>query len=397
MKIAMLGVKSVPCAGGIATYTLQLGTRLVKLGHDVTVYCRRSHLEGPAERKPRPYRGINRRLTPGISGKYLDAIPHTLTSALDVLQSDYDLIRLHGSAPGVVLPLLRLRSGLPIVTTVHSLDWEGAKWGPAATAAMRLAARVPVRYSDRVTVVSERLQRYYADSFGVETTFIPSGVEMPQLLGANEIGRRWGLQEGGYALFVGRMTPEKNLELLMEVWAQLNTSLKLAIVGGIKPGDAYTQRIMGLAPGNVVFTDYQTGDTLGELYSNARLYIQPSSLEGISMSVLEALSYGRCVVASDIPGNLEALGRCGYTFEAGNAEALTAALQQLLTDETLVRDQFDRARDHVQSRHNWDVTAAQFDQLYRQLQESRDHRFERQAIGFAEGSMAGDEQVTPSK
>ena len=123
MKIAMLGVKSIPCAGGIATYTLQLGTRLLELGHDVTVYCRRSYLEDPFERKPEAYRGIERRLTPGISGKYLDAITHTFTSALDVLQSDYDLVHLQGSAPGFVHPLLPLCSDLPIVTTIHSLDW----------------------------------------------------------------------------------------------------------------------------------------------------------------------------------------------------------------------------------------------------------------------------------
>lgn len=393
MKIAMLGVKSIPCAGGIATYTLQLGTRLLDLGHDVTVYCRRSYLEDPSERKPDAYRGIERRLTPGISGKYLDAITHTFTSALDVLQSDYDLVHLHGSAPGVVLPLLRLRSDLPIVTTIHSLDWEGAKWGRAATAAMRLAAGVPVHYSDRVTVVSERLQRFYAESFGIETVYIPSGVEMPQLRGAEEIGRRWGLEEGSYALFVGRLTPEKNLELLMDAWGRLNTSLRLVIVGGIKQTDAYAQRIIGLAPENVLFTDYQTGDTLGELYSNAHLYIQPSSLEGISMSVLEALSYGRCVVASDIPGNTEALGSCGYAFESGNADSLTGILRQLIDDEALVREQFEPARQHVRRSHNWDTTAGQFDQLFRQLCERRDHSPERSSAGL----VAGGEQITPSK
>jgi|LSQX01.1.fsa_nt_gb glycosyltransferase involved in cell wall biosynthesis len=353
--------------GGIATYTLQLGSRLVERGHDVTVYCRRKYLDEAAGKNPPPYQGIKRRLSPGLRGKYLDALSHTFTSALDVLRRDYDLVHLHGSAPGIVLPMLRLRRHLPLVTTIHSLDWEGAKWGGAAAAMMRAAARVPVTFSDALTVVSERLQRYYADEFGTQTTYIPSGVEMPDLRPAEEISRRWGLEENGYVLFVGRLTPEKNLEHLMEAWRELDTSRRLVIVGGVNSSDGYTQRILSQAPDDVIFTDYQTGDTLAELFSNAYIYVQPSMLEGISMSVLEALSYGRCVIASDIPGNVEALGPCGYVFDSGNTEALLSTMQGLLDRPDLVAAQRDRARGHVAANHDWETTADRFDRLFSDL------------------------------
>lgn len=137
MKIAMIGVKSVPCPGGIATYTEQLGSRPAARGHEVTVYCRRQYLNGDTGSPIAPYRGMQRRLSPGIPGKYTDAATHTLTAAIDALRSDFDIIHIHGSAPAFVAPLLSLKRRSPTVVTIHSLDWEGAKWGAAATGIMR--------------------------------------------------------------------------------------------------------------------------------------------------------------------------------------------------------------------------------------------------------------------
>lgn len=364
MKIAMIGVKSVPCPGGIATYTEQLGSRLAARGHEVTVYCRRQYLNGDAGWPVAPYRGMQRRLSPGLPGKYTDAATHTLTAAIDALRSDFDIIHIHGSAPAFVAPLLRLRRRSPMVVTIHSLDWEGAKWGAAATTVMKTAARVPVRLADEMTVVSKRLQRYYAQVFGRETTCIAGGAQVAEIRPPDEIGRRWRLEPQRYILFVGRLTPEKGLQYLIEAHRRLDTDMPLVLVGGANYDDPYVEALLAEADDTILFTGYQSGDVLAELFSNAYLYVQPSTLEGLSMAVIEALSYGRCVLASDIPGNTEALGECGRTFRSADADDLHQQLSDLLAAPETVAGQFDRAREWVSREYNWEKTADGFEAVF---------------------------------
>jgi len=368
MKIAMLGVKAVPCAGGIAAYAEQLGKRLVERGHEVTVYCRRQYLDGDAGSSTlRPHNGLRRRATPGLRGKYLDAVTHTFTSALDSLWQDYDIIHIHGSAPAVVAPLLRLRPSRRLVVTIHGVDWQGGKWGPLATGVMRWAANTPVRFAHELTVVSQGLRQFYRDNFGRETTYIPTGVELPEILPPREIRDTWNLDTDDYLLFVGRLTPEKGLDYLLSAYETLDTEKKLVIVGDANFKDPYVDDLRKRARDDVLFTGYRNGRTLAELFSNAYLYIQPSTLEGISVAVLEALSYGRCVLASDIPGNQEALGDCGHTFRAGNVDDLRRKLAMLLEDPDLVAAQYGLARKYVCREHNWETTTDQFEGLYRRV------------------------------
>jgi len=368
MKIAMLGVKAVPHPGGICTYSEEVGSRLVSRGHEVTVYCRRQYLDDAGDNgNIPPHRGIERKLSPGLRGKHLDALTHSFTSALDSLRQDYDVIHIHGSAPAVVAPLLRLRPGRPVVVTIHSLDWQGGKWGALATAAMKTAAGIPLRFAHELTVVSQGLQQFYRDNFGRETAHISTGVELPEILQPHQIERRWSLTTGDYILFVGRLTPEKGLQYLISSYEALDTDKRLIIVGGANFKDPYVDSIRKQASDRVIFTGYLQGQILAELFSNTYLYVQPSILEAMPIAALEALSYGRCVLASDIPGNQEALGECGYTFQVGNVDDLGSKLATLLDDPDLVAAQYSAARDYVRREHNWETTTDQFEELYRRV------------------------------
>lgn len=367
MKIAMLGVKAVPTTGGIAQYTEQLSKRLVARGHEVTVYCRGHYLDNTDGTSPSPYLGINRRLSTGIRGKYLDALTHSLTAALDSLRRDYDIVHIHGSAPAALAPLLRIRRGRPLIVTIHAKDWAGKKWGGLATRMMKLAAGIPVRFAHGLTVVSRKLQEYYADTFGVDTTYIPTGVEIPEVVAADLINEQWGLVPNGYVLFVGRLTPEKGLEYLLPAYTQIDTDKRLVIVGDPGSDDQYVDKLRSYDDNQVIFTGFQSGRALAELFSNAYLYVQPSTLEGLSVAVLEALSYGRCVLASNIEGNEEALGPCGYTFEVGSVESLRMQMDRLITNPDLTAEQFDRARSYVRQNHSWDLSTKAFEHQYRQL------------------------------
>ena len=362
MKIAMLGAKSVPAIGGIAHYIEEIGSRLAARGHEVTVYCRPHFLEGDAD----DYRGMERLVTRGLRGKHLDATTHTLTSAFHAMRSGYDIYHIHGAAPGMIAPLMRLRPRGYSVITLHGLDWTGSKWGPLAAKMMHTAARLGIGSADSVTAVSHWVKEECRGRLGCDATFIPTGVNFQDPVPARELATL-GLAPKEYLFCASRLVKEKGVHYLVDAFRDLSTDKMLVIAGNCPYDDPYVRSLQDRAGDNVLFAGYVKGRLLAELYSNAYVYVQPSESEGLPISVLEALSYGTCVLASDIPQNLEALGRCGYTFASRDAAALCERLQYLLANPSLVASQFDRARAYIRRERNWDLTTDRFEELYSKL------------------------------
>ncbi len=358
MKIAMLGVKSVPAIGGIANYAEEIGARLVQRGHEVTVYCRPQYMQSEGD-----YRGMRRVVTRGIQGKHLDALTHTATAGLHASRRDFDVVHIHGSAPGVLAAIPRILGRQRVLITIHGLDWRGAKWGRAASALMRGAGRAAVSFADRLVAVSECVEQEYARHFGCAVSTVPTGVAFPEPVEAREILDA-GLEPGRFIFCASRLMPEKGVHYLVDAFEQLDTDMKLAIAGNAPYDDGYTRRLLSRASDRVSFLGFVQGRMLAELYSNAYVYVQPSELEGMSMAVLEALSYGRCVLASDIPQNQEALGPCGCMFPCGDVPELRRALERLISRPELVAGQSSVAREYIRTRRNWDTTVDRYEQIY---------------------------------
>lgn len=361
MKIGMLGVKAVPAIGGTAQYVEQVGARLADRGHDVTVYCRPHYIQGNGS-----YRGMRRVVTRGIRGKHLDAPSHALTAALHATRHDYDIVHIHGSAPGVFAALPRIFSREKTVVTIHALDWQGAKWRGAAWALMRAGAHVAARCAHRLVAVSDYVREEYASCIPCQMLTIPTGVECPDPVDAKEVLKR-GIKPGEFIFCASRLTPEKGIHHLIAAFETLDTDKKLVIAGDAPYDDHYARELLSHASEQVIFPGFVRGRLLAELYSNAYLYVQPSELEGMSIAILEALSYGRCVLASDIPQNCEALGPCGYTFRTKDVADLSQSLWTLLNDPGVVAEQFDVARTHIRTSRSWDTTVERYEKLYDDL------------------------------
>ena len=360
LRIAMIGVKSIPAAGGIARYAEELGSRLAARGHDVTVYCRKHYLDDPASGAT--HKGMRRAVTPGLRGKYFDAPTHTLTAAVDSLWKDFDVLHVHGLAPGFVTPFVRGMSRKRIVLTVHACDWQGSKWGSIARQCMKQAAGVALGFSHRVTVVSRGLEQLMREN-GHDACYAPPGVRVPEIMPPAEILAH-GIEPHRYVLCVARLMPEKGIHYAVEAFKRIPGDLQLVIAGDCPYRSGYVDRLKAEADDRVKFVGYATGRFLEELYSNAYLYLQPSDLEGLSVALLEAMSYGRCVLASDIPQNVEGLGGHGHLFRAGDVDALTHQLQRLLDDPLACRSEFDPAREHVAREFNWERTTDIFEDVY---------------------------------
>jgi glycosyltransferase involved in cell wall biosynthesis len=356
MRIGMIGLKGIPFPAGIENFTEQVGWRLAERGHEVTVYVR------PYVDVGGTYRGVRIKRLPSINTKHLDALSHTLLASLNVLFTDIEVVHYHALGPSVFSFLPRLR-GLKTVAHVHGLDWQRAKWSTVASGCLRAAEHAAVRFPHRTIAISTTLQRYLEAKYERPIAYVPTGVETIEYREPREI-TKWGLTREGYILFLSRLVPEKGCQHLIEAYASLATNKQLVIAGSSTHADGYIASLRRRSTPNVIFTGSVTGRTLEELFSNAYIYVLPSEVEGLPHSLLQAMSCGRCVLASDIAPNKEALGGCGLTFRSRDPLDLRRQLQHLLDNPGFVRDQAAISQTRVRQYYSWDNVVDSLEVIY---------------------------------
>ncbi|MBN1916904.1 MAG: glycosyltransferase family 4 protein [Verrucomicrobia bacterium] len=375
----MLGIRGFPGSlGGAENFSQQVATRLAKRGHEVTVYCRRYVLDEwakPDVETPgwrghlRTYRGVTLKLLPTVRSKHLDNILHTVLATTDSFGKTFDVIHYHSMGPCLLTPLPYFLRRARVVATAHGLDWTRAKWGGMAKRIIQAGELCSAHFSHVTTTVSKGLARHYRERYGKQHVYyVPTGVEMnaPRRL---DQARRWGLEPERYLLFLSRITPEKGAHYLIEAYRRVRPPMKLIIAGGTMFEQSYTDRLQrmvreaGLAD-QIIFTGFVTDEEMEELFSNAYLYVLPSEIEGLPHSLLQALSYGRCVLASDIDSCREALGECGYTFRSTDVDDLSRELARLVEDPNLVRAEKDKGIARVKQEYDWETVTDRFVELY---------------------------------
>lgn len=359
LRVVMLGHKRVPGReGGVEVVVEELGTRMVMRGVKVTLINRRRH----GIPRIRDYAGARIRWAPTVERSSLNAVVYAFFAMLIASFSRSDVIHIHAEGSCTMLPiakLLRKRT----VATIHGLDWQRSKWGGFAKAFLRLGERCAARYADEVIVLSADVKRYFLEQYNRETRLIGNGVSPAIYRPARVIREKWGLEADGYILFMARIVPEKDLHNLLDAFLMIDTDKKLAVAGDFG-GDEYARSIQQMATRDprVVLTGFASGEVLDELYSNCFLYTLPSRVEGMSMSLLEAMSHGCFCLTSDIPENRDVLGGAGIVFQAGSVQSLRVALEGALTDGR--REAFEAAAQERSKSFTWDAVVDQTLALY---------------------------------
>lgn len=365
MKIAMIGQKGIPATyGGVERHVEELSRRLVQRGHEISVYSRMYYTAVRGR-----HHGVRILRLPSINTKHLDAASHCLLSTVDSLFRDFDVVHFHALGPSVFSFAPRVR-GTASVVTIHGLDWERQKWGAAARWLLRRCETPALRFPNRTIVVSKALQDYFKERHKGSTVVIPNGTTVPVHRPAQKI-LKFGLDPGKYLLFVGRLVPEKGVHFLAEAFRRIPTNMKLAIAGGSSFSEDYVNQLMKFKSDRILLLDYVFGDVLEELWSNAYFVVQPSTMEGLSISLIEALSYGKCVLTSDIPANMEVVEDCALPFRSGDVDDLEAKLRLLLDRPDLVRGYEEKCRSHVVERFSWDRIVEQTEAIYREVARKR--------------------------
>lgn len=369
MKIAMIGHKRIPSReGGVEVVVEELATRLTDLNYEVEVYNRSGyHVSGKdfGNSRKKYYNGIRIIIVPTFKNGKLNAIVYSILATIRALFGGYDVIHYHAEGPCATLFIPKL-FGIRVVATIHGLDWQRAKWGNFASKVLKFGEKMAARHADEVIVLSQNVQQYFRETYGRETHFIPNGITKPEIREAKEIKDKYGLDKNDYILFLARLVPEKGLHYLIEAYEQIGTEKKLVIAGGSSHSFEYMKQIQTMASKDkrIIMTDFVQGRVLEELYSNAYVFVLPSDVEGMALSLLEAMSYGNCCLVSDIEENIEVVENYAVAFRKGNAEDLREKLEYLLVNETMVTEYRKKSMDFICDKYNWNDVVQETIRLY---------------------------------
>ena len=322
--IAVIGTRGFPgIQGGVEVHSYHLYTHMQDV--HVRLYRRRSYL---TEQSSQPLPNIEYINLPSTRIKGFEAVWHTLLSVLHILFHRPDVVHIHNIGPGMFAPLLRLM-GLPVVLTYHSPNYEHAKWSGPARWLLRQCEKLSLRFSNRVIFVN----RYQMEKCGAldKSVFIPNGIDAVTRSESTTFLERHGITSGEYLLAVGRLTPEKGFEYLVEAVNRLPQVAQVVIAGASDHDSAYRDLLERLDTGKkVIFTGFTTGEDLRQLYSHARAFVLPSVNEGFPMVLLEAMAYGQPILCSDIPGTRQVeLPELDY-FKVKDVDSLCAAITRML-------------------------------------------------------------------
>ena len=370
MKLAMIGHKRIPSReGGVEIVVEELSTRLAKNGHKVVVYNRKGKNVQDSnadqeKRKLKEYNGVKLISVPTINKKGIDALLYSFFATIMVVFGRYDVIHYHAEGPCAMLWIPHL-FGIKTVATIHGLDWQRSKWGGFATKYIKFGEKIAAKYADEIIVLSKGVKKYFKDTYNRDTSFIPNGVNKPIIREPQIIKEKWNLEKDSYILFLARIVPEKGLHYLIDAYKQINTDKKLVIAGGASHTNDYLENIKGKIKDDsrIIMTGFVQGQEWEELYSNCYIYCLPSDIEGMPISLLEAMSYGANCLVSDIEENVQVTDRYATIFKKSDVNDLKEKLNNIL--KIGKKEENGTIANFVLNKYNWDEVVNEVEKLYK--------------------------------
>lgn len=363
LRIAVLGTRGFPdVQGGVERHCEELYPRLSSLGCRVMVYSRKGYVDSGRKR----YKGVDMFPMWAPRIKSMEAIIHTLLGIIHISfhRKAFDIVHIHAIGPSLLTPVARLL-GFKVVVTNHGPDYDRQKWGRMAKRVLRFSEAVGVRFASAVIAVSKHIKRSLKEKHSRESSYIPNGVILPEKMPPGSTIARYSLKEGRYIFAVGRLVPEKGFHDLLEVFKNISTDWKLVIAGGVDHKDNYSASLYKHAEADdrVVMTGAISGDTLSELYSNAGFFILPSYHEGLPITLLEAMSYGLPLLASNIPANMELVVDESFTFPPGDRKLMADMISQII-NKSPGKKRIAMNKERLDKEFNWDEITGETMSVY---------------------------------
>lgn len=365
MKIAYIAIKGLPMSGGIEKYTEEMANKLFDMGHEITIYTSKHYGNYTCKSEKFMIRAV-----PSFRGKYFEKISIVLMASIDQLFRSYDVIHYHALGPSVFAFIAKLR-GRKVVIQSHGIEYERAKWGKLASLGLKLLERISYNMGDALTVVSRPIQLYFKNTYDKDSVFIPTGIELPSLIEYDDkILRELNLERDEYYLFISRIVQEKGLHYLIEAYKKLKTRKKLVIAGKINKSDVYHRNLVNMAKSDerIMFVGEMLGKQKDMLFKGAYAFCLPSEIEGMSIALLEAMSYRKVCIVSDIEENLDIAQGHAYIFNNKNVESLSSVLSEVENEDSEKLDSCAyKAQKYVIDNHQFIMIAKKMEELYKSL------------------------------
>lgn len=359
MKIAIMGIRGIPANyGGFETFAEELAPRLVRMGHDVTVYGRSNMIDYDKDF----YKGVRIKVLPTISHKYLDTVVHTLICSLHSFFIAYDVVFICNSA-NALFALLPRMWGKPVVLNVDGLEWKRQKWNWAGKAFYKVSEFLATIFPNHIVTDAIDVQQYYEKRFKKSSTFIPYGAP-EEKAATTDVLEQHNLRPDEYVLYVSRMEPENNAHRVVHAFEKVHTDKKLVMVGDAPYSHEYIADLKKTGDERIIFTGYVFGRGYRELQSNAYLYVQATEVGGTHPALVEGMGYGNCILANDVPEHREVLGETGIYFSRSDDDDLRSKMQMLLDNPELVAQRRQSVVRRVRAKYSWDRVAEQYVDLF---------------------------------
>lgn len=366
IKIGIIGHKEVPSYdGGIEAVLTEMMPLIDKDSFEITIYNRWTTFYKVSEWfKKESYANCKIIRVPTFKKSFLHATVYSMLASIHAMFSNYDIVHYHAEGPAVMSFMPKI-TGKKIVATNHGLDWARGKWGGFATKYLKFGEKMSTKTADTLIVLSEPIANYFKSEYSVDTEKIPNGINVNERIEPRLIKEKFGLDSGEYFLAVGRLVEEKGFHYLIEAYKQLNTDKKLVVAGRLTDNE-YCKRLQEMSCGNdkIILADFVDGEVKQELFSNCWSYIISSDLEGMSISLLEALGYGCKVIASDIADNKGIFDQQITFFKHGDVSSLA---NELKNAHPLSNEEKIYQIDFIKNNFNWQNIVNKTESIYRKV------------------------------
>ena len=366
MKIAFIGGRTFHHPDGIATFMYNLATELVKMGHECIVYQESDH---NSEEWVNGFKVVHQKSTKSAAFNKMGLGVKSTFNAI-FRQKGVELVHYNCGGPALFSFMWARLFGKKVVLQLHGLEFKRTKYAPFIRQLVKVYFDLHCRLHKNITVCSTEQQEYLVERFGKQSTVITGAVNIPGKAKDSDVLERFGIKPNNYVVYMGRLVQDKNPDCLVRGF--INSGYKdkqLVICGCAAPGSTFDNELHQMAEGcrNVIFTGAIFGDDKDVVLRNAWAYCLPSTIEGLPISLLEAMSYGKVCIASDIPANREALGESGIWVEKEQPEDITKALNNLYTHYDELKWQGDANFERVKTDFSWKRKAEEYDAFMKKV------------------------------
>jgi glycosyltransferase involved in cell wall biosynthesis len=363
MKICILGTRGIPARyGGFETFAEQLSTRLVKKGHQVTVYGR--HFKGE-KRYSYSYDDVECLTSLTLRSKYFETPIAALTSFLDIKSNKFDVVLLCNAATTPFAVILKLKK-IPFAVNVDGIERFRSKWGFAGRLWYRIGEITSQLWSNKVVSDAQAIDEYYRSTYGKPTTVIAYGADYTKVE-SGIVHELLNIQPDNYLLYVSRLEPENNALGVIEAYNSSGINMPLVIVGDAPYATDYKDKLKKNAKGNIIFAGFRFGEEYKQLQSNCYLYIQATEVGGTHPALLESMAFGNCIVANSTPEHMEALGGAGTYYSHNNFIELSKILKKLIANPLAVKQYRTLAKQRCLARYPWSKIVDEYEELFNEL------------------------------